>query len=74
MQLGDVIKVARDLGKMPSNTCKTYRALTLDKWAEEAEKATKAEVIEDKNDLNAAFLSISDRYPDVKGQLDLVQV
>ena len=33
MQLGQVIKAARDLGKMPANTCKTYRALSLDQWA-----------------------------------------
>ena len=33
MQLGQVIKAARDLGKMPTNTCKVYRALSLDQWA-----------------------------------------
>ena len=32
-QLGQVIKAARDLGKMSKNAITQYRALSLDQWA-----------------------------------------
>ena len=73
MQLGQVIKAARDLGKMPTNTRLVYRALSLDQWAKQSEKDTTVSVIEDKQDITTAFLSIADRHPELKGKQELVE-
>jgi translation elongation factor EF-4 len=73
-QLGEVIKIARDLGKMPKGTTRKYNSISFDMWAKQAADDTKVEIIEDKNDTVAAFLSIADRHADLKGKQELVEL
>ena len=73
-QLGEVIKAVRDLGNLPKGKPRTYKALTLDKWPAQVKNDTTSDVVHDKNDIVAAFLSISDRHVDLKGKEELVTI